>query len=46
MSQLQLRGPECWGEMRVGVGQGGSLHSQVEHHVRDKFATPYIIWHR
>ena len=21
---------------------GGSLHSQVEHHVRDKFATPIL----
>ena len=26
---------------RAGWG-GGSLHSQVEHHVRDKFTTPIL----
>ena len=32
-----------WGaDEKSEVPMGGSLHSQVEHHVRDKFATPVL----
>ena len=28
--------------LRCEISTGRSLHSQVEHHVRDKFATPIL----
>ena len=35
----QLHGRNHW---LMCTGGGGSFHSQVEHHVRDKFAAPIL----